>query len=432
MSLLYIAVVVFAFVPSLAGAGTLRHGQPGHASFERRASFQGADMLLPTLGNDGIGAGADGTGRQGQLGQQSFSGTSEPPFLQQPLVPWRASFSGAPFELNKPLIQQPSPAENMKDTTMHVTRGGLHRYETDTASPHICDLGDQADEKECLGKTKEGRSCMWTRVETQDPLKRIQASNSYCLPCRLDDQAIPCWNVGAWVGDKRVTHCEMSCEHQQTIQQPEYVCSDTSGFISQSQCLSRGAATGSRCMFIAFENEKGESQSSCGPCEVQGTGGWGCPTTGGPGPLSGTTVKSCLSQCDVLCTGPPACPPTVVPPPPPPPPSPGAVKVSAKEDEMVSAPAPWVVPTVNPYTIIQAARDAAVKAGMPVASTSPPPKVFWPVVYYQAPADLQYTTGPPPVLEPEAPLPPPSMAAKLPDPPELNPFRRLRQNLDVA
>jgi len=99
---------------------------------------------------------------------------------------------------------------------------------------------------------------------------------------------------------------------------------------------------------------------------------------------------------------------------------------------MVSAPAPWVVPTVNPYTIIQAARDAAVKAGMPVASTSPPPKVFWPVVYYQAPADLQFTTGPPPVLEPEAPLPPPSMAAKLPDPPELNPFRRLRQNLDIA
>merc|ERR1719247_3070778 len=216
---------------------------------------------------------------------------------------------------------------------------------------------------------------------------------------------MPCWNVGAWVGGKQVTHCEMNCVHQEKIMQPNYVCSDETGFIGQAQCLTRGAGTGSKCMFIAYTDSNGEKKGSCGPCEVRGSGGWGCPSVGGPGPVAGSTVNSCLSQCDVLCAGPPACPPTVAPPPPPPPPSPGVPDGALPENEMLSAPAPIAMPTVNPFTIIEAAREAAEKAGMPVATPTPPPKVFYPLVYYRSPGDALYTTGPPPEAGPEPPLP---------------------------
>merc|ERR1719261_1120341 len=101
-------------------------------------------------------------------------------------------------------------------------------------------------------------------------------------------------------------------------------------------------------MFIAYKDKDGEDKASCGPCQLQGSGGWGCPSVGGTGPVDGSTVVSCLSQCDVLCAGPPACPPTVAPPPPPPPPAPGIQGVSSPEDVMLSAPAPIAMPTVNP------------------------------------------------------------------------------------
>merc|ERR1719183_170937 len=177
------------------------------------------------------------------------------------------------------------------------------------------------------------------------------------------------------------------------IMQPNYVCSDETGFVSQSVCFDKGAESGSKCMFIAYEL-KGESKGSCAPCQLQGTGGWGCPPVGGPGPEQGSTVKSCLSQCDVLCAGPPACPPTVAPPPPPPPPAPGIVGVTAPEGEMLSAPAPIALPTVNPFSIIEAARDAAMKAGY-VQATTPFPRTYYPLIYYRAPGDFLFSTGPP-------------------------------------
>merc|ERR1719449_387930 len=90
-------------------------------------------------------------------------------------------------------------------------------------------------------------------------------------------------------------------------------------------------------MFIAYEDADGQSKSSCGPCNLGGTGGWGCPATGGPGPLDGSTVTSCLSQCDVFCMGPPDCPPTVAPPPPLPPPSPGIVTVESEPRKLPAA-----------------------------------------------------------------------------------------------
>jgi len=78
---------------------------------------------------------------------------------------------------------------------------------------------------------------------------------------------------------------------------------------------------------------------------------------------------------------------------------------------MLNAPAHFLAPTANPYTIIQAARDAAERAGFKVA-TAPPPRVYWPVVAYRSPLDYMFTTGPPPLLV-EPPLPVAASAATL-------------------
>lgn len=239
---------------------------------------------------------------------------------------------------------------------------------------------------------------MWTRVEGRDPTVIVQSSNSYCLPCELDGNKIPCWNVGAFVGGMQVTDCEMSCKHHERIYQSQYACSDESGFISGSQCFNIAALSQSKCMFITYKDDKGTDKSSCGPCALDGAGGWGCPAVGGPGPTPGSKVTSCVSQCDVICPGPPACPPTVAPPPPPPPPSPGLPRTRLDDDkEMVSAPAPWPVPTVNPFTIMEAARKAAEAAGW-VVPEPVPPKSYMPVIVYRSPGDYAFSTGPPPSL----------------------------------
>lgn len=316
-----------------------------------------------------------------------------------------APYSGAPFETHVPLGELPSINSDSQDATEEVYRLKQTNSEQ-SKDAHACDMGEEADQNKCLGV--EGRGCMWTSVTTKDPLKRIQATKQYCLPCELDGEEIPCWNIGAWVNGMQVMDCKSSCMHQQTIMQPQLVCSDETGFISQSQCLDKGTETGSKCMFIAYEDTDGKERTSCGPCEVQGSGGWGCPAVGGDGPVAGSKVKSCFSQCDVLCAGPPACPPTVAPPPPPPPPSPGIITNALDpgtnpETEMLSAPSHQLVPTVNPFSILEAARDAAQKAGFS-ASTTPLPKTYWPVIYYRSPGDYMFTTGPPPLDGPEPPV----------------------------
>jgi len=313
-----------------------------------------------------------------------------------------APYSGVPFYQNAPLGVQPNYAQDGANTEMVINRLLIKgKDDIKYVSPHACDLGDQADKVKCLGT--KGRGCMWTSVTTKDPLKRVQESNNFCLPCELDGENIPCWNTGAWVNGKQVTDCKMSCSHQERIWQPEYACSDVSGFISQSQCFSRGATTGSKCMYLAFEDEKGEQKGTCGPCALTGSGNWGCPSHGDPGPEAGTKIISCMSQCDVLCAGPPACPPTVAPPPPPPPPSPGIVKVSLDDPQkMISAPAPFAGTTPNPYAMGMAIEAAARKAGWKIG-TPPPPKTYWPVIYYRQPLDYLFTTGPPPNTGPEPP-----------------------------
>jgi len=317
-----------------------------------------------------------------------------------------APYNGAPFLRPASLAALPAHHDDEEDPNMQVQR--LMPNEINKAGPDSCAMGDQADKGACL--SNPDRPCMWVRKEARNPLLPIQPSNSYCLPCDIDGQEQPCWNVNAWVGGMQVTACEMTCSHQTKIRQPEYACIDESGFITTSQCFDKGVRSGSKCMWLAYKTKDGVQKSTCGPCFVSGTGGFGCPPAGGPGPEGDSTVTSCVDQCAVICHGPPGCPPTVAPPPPPPPPSPGVVmttlpdKDADPEDVMLIAPAPVAMPTINPYAVAQAAMEAAKKAGWAIGTT-PPPKSYDPVIMYRRPMDYMFTPGPPPAMI-AAPAPP--------------------------
>eukprot|EP00747_Dinoflagellata_sp_TGD_P167765 gnl/TRDRNA2_/TRDRNA2_192821_c0_seq1.p1 gnl/TRDRNA2_/TRDRNA2_192821_c0~~gnl/TRDRNA2_/TRDRNA2_192821_c0_seq1.p1 ORF type:complete len:433 (-),score=73.08 gnl/TRDRNA2_/TRDRNA2_192821_c0_seq1:52-1350(-) len=321
-----------------------------------------------------------------------------------------APYSGAPFLTRTRADTLPSRSEDEEDATVYVDR--LLPNVLNTRPAHACDDGNQADKNKCLNV--KGRECMWTRVEGREEFVAIQDAYSYCLPCMIDDEEIPCWNVGAMVGGMQVTDCVMSCPHQTRIRQPEYTCSDESGFITEAQCWDRGSRSGSQCMFIAYNEKDGQPKSSCAPCYVDGTGGFSCPEVGGAGPTDGSKVTFCNSQCDSPCPGPPLCPPTVAPPPPPPPPSPGVVQVSSPKDKMLVAPMPVQLPTVNPYAVAAAAMKAAKAAGW-VIGTPPPPKSYFPVVMYRTPADYAFTPGPPASSLGFPAAPPPAMV-QLPQP----------------
>jgi len=305
----------------------------------------------------------------------------------------QAPYNGAAFLAPQHLMVLPSRQDDEMDVGLSVTRLLRNVVNSKDASACTVGAGDPADKNSCL--YKDGRECMWVEYEGRDPNKAIQDKHSHCLPCEIDGQEIPCWNVGAMYGGSQVMACDMTCPHQKRIRQPQYTCSDESGFITESMCFDKGARSGSKCMYIQYTKEDGSSKSTCGPCAVDGTGGWGCPPVGGAGPEDGSKVGYCMSQCDVICMGPPDCPPTVAPPPPPPPPSPGVVTVASDPNEMLKAPAPFDMPTVNPYAIAQAVAEAAKKAGWAIG-TPPPPKSYYPVVMYRKPADYLWTPGPPP------------------------------------
>merc|ERR1719161_3398198 len=298
--------------------------------------------------------------------------------------------------MDQPLAELPSSIEDSENPNLSVSRL-LPNVVNFKKGDMACDMGDQAGKAGCLnGKLLDGRECMWVRVESRNPLLAIQDSRSYCLPCEMDGEEIPCWNVGAWVGGNQVTDCEMRCPHQKLVRQPQWACVDESGFITQSACWNKGTMSNSKCMWIAYETEEGESKTTCGPCEVEGTGGWACPAAGDPGPTgAGSKVSACLSQCDTICPGPPDCMPTVAPPPPPPPPSPGVIRTDSPKDEMLKAPLPIAMPTVNPYAVAQAAQQAAKAAGREIG-TPPPPTNYYPVIMYRKPGDYMFTPGPPP------------------------------------
>jgi len=147
-------------------------------------------------------------------------------------------------------------------------------------------------------------------------------------------------------------------------------------------------------MFTAYTLEDGTTKSVCGPCYVSGTGGYGCPSTGGPGPEAGSTLTFCREQCGALCMGPPDCAPTVAPPPPPPPPSPGIITTATDSKTMVNAPVPIDIPTVSPYAFALAAQRAAEAAGWEIGTPSPPAR-YHPVIMYRAPSAYYLNTPAP-------------------------------------
>lgn len=275
--------------------------------------------------------------------------------------------------------------------------------------PNTCIDGPAADKAKCLSHTR--RECMFVKIEGTAPvgpdgrLKMVQPVEMHCMPCQIDEQPIPCWNQYAIVGGMRVLECEMQCPHQLKVREPEYTCSDESGFITTPQCFDLGAKSGSKCMHLKYKQADGTIKTSCAPCFVSGTGGWGCPANGEAGPWEGSTVAGCVSQCDSICPGPPNCPPTIVPPPPLPNPAPGVAKTALKDQkELLIAPAPFAMPTLNPYSIAQAAADQAKKLGW-VVGTPPPPQGYFPVVMYRSPLD--YMATPMPVPQPFANVRPP-------------------------
>jgi len=307
-----------------------------------------------------------------------------------------APYSGAPFLLPTPLGSLPAPEADELDPTIVVARL-LPQTARLQRPAHACDAGDHADKGRCLEVS--GRGCMWTRLQTHDPRDGI-SSRSYCLPCELDGQEIPCWNVGASVGDMRVTDCAMSCQHQKRIWQPQYACSDGAGtFASKVQCFDKGQRSGSKCMFIEYKDSRGDSRGQCGPCELTGSGSWGCPAAGSQGPEEGSTVLSCQSMCNDPCAGKPSCMQGMLGLPP----SPGVARASAPADEMLSAPSGFMPPAAAGAT------EQGTVAPHLLDPTLPVPKVYFPVVIYRTPGDYAATTVPPPPLWPPPwwPTPPP-------------------------
>lgn len=293
-----------------------------------------------------------------------------------------ASFTAAMFDERLPRVDQDAADHN---TEVARLRGQIKGNNT---GPGSCDLGTMASKEACL---QVERGCMFTRLEVNDPSAGTKASNSYCLPCELDGEELPCWSVGAFVGAAQVTECIMSCSHQKRVFQPGYACTDGIGG-TQAECFERGTSSGSKCMFVAFEDSKGQNKAQCGPCSLPGSGTWGCPVLGAEGPEDGSKVLSCASQCDEPCVGgPPKCPPTpettsagpVAA-------SPGVGQVSSPADVMVSAPSGMAPETTqDPAALAHAAWLAAKKAGVDMDSM---PKVYKPYLLYVTPQDVYATT----------------------------------------
>lgn len=258
------------------------------------------------------------------------------------------AYSGASFLKPLPLRPLPSQTVDRASPDLMVTR--LRPNLLDRESPHSCDQGHHADMNMCLNTP--GRGCMWARLVTRDT-SHAESGHEYCLPCTLDDEPLPCWTLGAWVNGEQVSHCEMSCPHQENVLQSGYACSDTSGVVSLNTCFDKGVQSSSRCMFIGYEDEAKIPRSVCAPCHVAGSGDWGCPPSGSDGPHAGWKVTTCASQCSL--PGPPM----------PGPNSPGVVETAVNKTQMVSPPNLPLVPEINPSAVEEANRQVRLKAGQP-------------------------------------------------------------------
>jgi len=263
----------------------------------------------------------------------------------------KAPYNGASHLKRNPLESLPSILSDEESSVMSINR--LLPNFHNTKEEAVCRGAGGKDA--CLGV--EGHDCMFISMFAQT-IDGMGKSTSHCIPCVVEGEDIPCLALGTAVDPGwTVTDCAMRCPHQKVIADPGKACCDQSGFITQGQCFDRGTKAGAKCMFHSYVIPNGAQKSICGACKIPG-GGFGCTAVGDDGPEDGSKVTFCLSQCDVICMGPPDCPPTVAPPPPPPPPSPGIVETSLKDNhQMLIAPRPFALPTLNPNHIIKAALD---------------------------------------------------------------------------
>lgn len=273
-------------------------------------------------------------------------------------------FNGAPFYEPKELDPLPEPVEDMERADMTVTRLAPAEKESITGPAHLCDDGNMADKNRCL--SVGDRNCMFVRLASDT------SENSYCTPCELDGEELPCYNLGAWVGGFQVVECEMSCRHQKKVMQPQYSCTDSMGMDSMHSCFDRGTKSNSKCMFLQYADTQDSQKSSCAPCEVMGVGSIACPEIGSKGPEDKTTITGCFSQCEdadaMALAGLSIS-------------SPGVARTEGEPDAMVSAP---VLPAMPPYENKGSAKmpEVGTDAGAPLDG-------FFPMVVYRSPKDYE-------------------------------------------
>eukprot|EP00933_Yihiella_yeosuensis_P019521 TRINITY_DN15807_c0_g1_i1.p1 TRINITY_DN15807_c0_g1~~TRINITY_DN15807_c0_g1_i1.p1 ORF type:complete len:349 (-),score=50.28 TRINITY_DN15807_c0_g1_i1:322-1368(-) len=293
----------------------------------------------------------------------------------------RSPENGAPYLEPKSLEPLPGIKEDAGRADIFISRlnSRIDESQRNSASAHACDQrGTRADKNKCL--SVDNRECMWMQFATHDPSVGAFTESAYCMPCEIDGEDMPCMNPGAWIGEKQVKACAMSCLHQKRITQPQYACSDAVGPDSQSSCFSRGKSSNSKCMFLEFKDSTGVSKSSCAPCEVQGVGLISCPEPGHKGPEDGSSVTNCLSQCDTVSHFTATETATVIGS------NPGATMSEISPDTMMSAP-------VAPKPLAEEIRDlhrSLPKQGIDALHQAPPTNLepkYVPVVIYKSKAD---------------------------------------------
>ncbi|CAD7940132.1 unnamed protein product [Amoebophrya sp. A25] len=180
------------------------------------------------------------------------------------------------------LLRQLSPSEATR-----LFKRVIARRSTSTAQRSDSPCTGLA-EKECLAK---GSNCMFLQFEGSDAPS--------CLPCTQGAAPVPCPPEKSLFGaSKVVKKCDMTCAHQAVLTKVSD-CTDVSSFtVTRNQCMAKGDASGTKCMFVSYQTGAGDVRNVCGPCEVGGVGTIACYAAGNQGPEAGSTVVDCVSKCE--------------------------------------------------------------------------------------------------------------------------------------
>ncbi|CAD7960205.1 unnamed protein product [Amoebophrya sp. A120] len=143
------------------------------------------------------------------------------------------------------------------------------------------------DEKRCLD-VGNAQHCMFLQLEN---------APSLCLPCTFGETSVPCPAEQSVFAMQKVVKCDMACGHQEVLTKVSPCTDVLDKQITKNQCMSKGDASETKCMWIQYDLN-GQTESTCGPCEVGGVGTVSCYGAGNPGPEAGSKVLDCVSKCD--------------------------------------------------------------------------------------------------------------------------------------